>query len=139
MIEAIVGLKGSGKSSILVDEITAVATTKDTNVVCIEYGKRFNQNIPYQVRLIDITEYPVRDYRELLTFIAGVSAKDHDITHFYIDSLYKIAHSEDRAELEKFFNDLDNLTKNLVATFIITISDDPEAMPDNVKNAIRKD
>jgi len=33
MIEAIVGLKGSGKSSILVDEITDISNTKDTNVV----------------------------------------------------------------------------------------------------------
>ncbi|HHU52716.1 MAG TPA: hypothetical protein GXZ43_01365 [Clostridiaceae bacterium] len=137
MIEAIVGFKGSGKTSIMVDEITDVANTKDTNVVCIEYGKRFNQNIPYQVRLIDIAEYPVRNYRELLTFIAGVSAKDHDITHFYIDSLYKIAHSEDRKELEIFFNDLEDLTQNLAAKFVITISDDPDLMPDNVKRVIR--
>ncbi|MGB4610850.1 MAG: hypothetical protein ACOX3H_05760 [Saccharofermentanales bacterium] len=137
MIEAIVGSKGSGKTSIMVDEITNIANTKDTNVVCIEYGKRFNQYIPYQVRLIDITEYPVRNYRELLTFIAGVSAKDHDITHFYIDSLYKIAHSEDRIELEAFFDDLEDLTKNLAAKFIITISDNPDAMPDNVKKVIR--
>lgn len=137
MIEAIVGLKGSGKSSILVDEITDISNTKDTNVVCIEYGKRFNQNIPYQVRLIDITEYPVRDYRELITFIAGVSAKDHDITHFYIDSLYKIANSTKIDELEKFFDDLDELTKNMAATFIITISDDPDKMPENVKQVMR--
>ncbi|NLM18935.1 MAG: hypothetical protein GX217_02805 [Clostridiaceae bacterium] len=137
MIEAIVGFKGSGKTSIIVDEITNVANTQDTNVVCIEYGKRFNQNIPYQVRLIDITEYPVRNYRELLTFIAGVSAKDHDITHFYIDSLYKIARSEDRIELESFFNDLDDMTKNIAAKFVMTISDDPDAMPDNVKKAMR--
>ncbi|NLJ70010.1 MAG: hypothetical protein GX328_00900 [Clostridiaceae bacterium] len=137
MIEAIVGSKGTGKTSIIVDEITNVANTQDTNVVCIEYGKRFNQNIPYQVRLIDITEYPVRNYRELLTFIAGVSAKDHDITHFYIDSLYKIAHSEDIIELEKFFNDLTDMTNNMAAKFIITISDDPDAMPDNVKKVMR--
>ncbi|HHT24692.1 MAG TPA: hypothetical protein GXZ76_04115 [Clostridiaceae bacterium] len=137
MIEAIVGLKGSGKTSIIVDEITNVANTKDTNVVCIEYGKRFNQNIPYQVRLIDIAEYPVRNYRELLTFIAGVSAKDHDITHFYIDSLYKIANSEDRIELEKFFNDLEDMTKNIAAKFVITISDEPDAMPDNVRKVMR--
>lgn len=137
MIEAIVGLKGSGKTSIIVDEITNVANTKDTNVVCIEYGKRFNQNIPYQVRLIDIAEYPVRNYRELLTFIAGVSAKDHDITHFYIDSLYKIANSEDRIELEKFFNDLEDMTKNIAAKFVITISDEPDAMPDNIRKVMR--
>lgn len=137
MIEAIVGLKGSGKSSVLVDEITNVANIEDTNVVCIEYGKRFNQNIPYQVRLIDITEYPIEGYSELIAFIAGISAKDHDITHFYIDSLYKMANSEDIDELENFFDDLDKLTKNMAATFIVTISDEPEKMPDNVKKVMR--
>ncbi len=137
MIDAIVGFKGSGKTSTIVDEITKISKMEDTNVVCIEYGKRFNQNIPYQVRLIDITEYPVRNYRELLTFIAGVSAKDHDITHFYIDSLYKIANSKEIADLENFFNDLEELTENIPAKFTITISDDPEKMPDNVRRTMR--
>lgn len=137
MIEAVVGLKGSGKTSRIVDEINKVANAEDTNIVCIEYGKRFNQHIPYQVRLIDIREYPIKNYRELLTFIAGVSAQDHDITHFYIDSLYKIARSTDLVELEEFFDDLDLLTKNMVAKFTITISDNPEKMPENVKNVIR--
>lgn len=137
MIEAIVGLKGSGKTSRIVDEINRISHADDTNVVCIEYGKRFNQHIPYQVRLIDITEYPVENYRELLTFIAGVSAQDHDITHVYIDSLYKIANSKDLAELEEFFDDLDKMTKSMSAKFMITISDDPEKMPDNIKAVIR--
>ncbi len=137
MIEAVVGLKGSGKTSRMVDEISKISKKDDTNVVCIEYGKRFNQQIPYQVRLIDITEYPVQNYRELLTFIAGVSAQDHDITHVYIDSLYKIANSEDLDELEAFFNDLNELTKNMTAKFTITISDDPEKLPENVKAVIR--
>lgn len=137
MIEAVVGLKGSGKTSRMVEEISKVSKKDDTNVVCIEYGKRFNQQIPYQVRLIDITEYPVQNYRELLTFISGVSAQDHDITHVYIDSLYKIAHSTDLSKLEVFFNDLDELTKNMTAKFTITISDDPERLPENVKAVIR--
>ncbi|NLZ70896.1 MAG: hypothetical protein GX909_00135 [Clostridiaceae bacterium] len=137
MIEAVVGSKGSGKTSIIVDEINRVANSKDNNIVCIEYGKRFNQQIPYQVRLIDIMEYPVKTYRELLTFIAGVCAQDHDISHFYIDSLYKIANSTDIAALEVFFNDLNELTKNISAKFTITISDDPEKMPENVKKVMR--
>ncbi len=137
MIEAVVGLKGSGKTSKIVDEINKVSNTEDSNIVCIEYGKRFNQHIPYQVRLIDIREYPIQNYRELLTFIAGVSAQDHDITHIYIDSLYKIARSTDLEELEEFFNDLQDLTKNMVAKFTITISDDPKKMPSNVKNLMR--
>lgn len=137
MIEAVVRAQGFGKTSIIVDEINQVANDKDTNIVCIEHGKRFNHQIPYQVRLIDITEYPVENYRELLTFIAGVCAQDHDITHFYIDSLYKIAKSTDRSELEVFFDDLEQLTENIPAKFTITISDDPDKMPENVKKVSR--
>ena len=91
MVEAIVGLKGSGKTSLLVDEINRHAGDGSENLICIEHGRRMDRVIPYQVRLIDITEYPVCGYDQLLSFLAGMNAKDYDISHIYIDSIFKIA------------------------------------------------
>lgn len=138
MIDAIIGLKGSGKTSQLVDEINEKAARDDTNIVCIEYGRRFDRNIPYHVRLIDITEYPVNNYRELLAFIAGISAKDYDISHIYIDSIYKIAQDDDHDHLSVFFNDLHAFAEQIQADVTITISDEYELLPDNVKEFARK-
>ena len=90
MINAIVGHKGSGKTARIVKEITDASSRSDSNIVCIENGKRFDSVVPYTVRLIDIQEYPVSGFDELFAFIAGMNAKDYDISHIYIDSIYKV-------------------------------------------------
>lgn len=139
MIDAIVGPKGSGKTARLVREITHLSDEPESNIVCIEYGKRFDKQIPYTVRLIDVTEYPVASYAQLLSFIAGIAAKDYDITHIYIDSIYKVAHDDDLDHLDKFFKDLDDFAKNIGATVTITISDDLEHLPETVQKFARPD
>ncbi len=139
MIDAIVGQKGSGKTSKLVDEINVKAQNNDVNIVCLEYGKRFDRQIPYQVRLIDVTEYPVNSYAELLSFIAGISAKDYDISHFYIDSIYKVANDDCKDCLSKFFSDLSSFSEKSSINFTITISDAVENLPENVQQVVRKD
>ncbi|MDO5734682.1 MAG: hypothetical protein Q4P08_06105 [Eubacteriales bacterium] len=138
MIDAIIGPKGSGKTAKLVSEITAKSEEPESNIVCIEYGKRFDKQIPYQVRLIDVTEYPVQSYAQLLSFIAGIAAKDYDITQIYIDSIYKVAQDDDKEHLSQFFTDLAEFAKNIGAQVTITISDELEALPENVKSFMRE-
>lgn len=133
MIEAIVGHKGSGKTARIVQEITEAAQHPDNNIVCIEYGKRFDRNLPYMVRLIDIQEYPVHGYGELLSFIAGINAKDYDITHIYIDSIYKVAGVDDPASLAEFTRELNDFFAARKVKVVLTISEDPENIPEDVK------
>ena len=101
MIKVIVGGKGTGKTARLVDDLNTQATSDAANVVCIEYGQRLDRMVKYKIRLIDITEYPVTGYDELLSFIAGISAKDYDLTHIYIDSISKISGDSDFVKLEQ--------------------------------------
>ena len=88
MINLIIGKKGSGKTSKMVDDLNARAVDQAQNVICIEYGRRLDRNVKYQIRLIDISEYPVTGFDNLLSFISGICAKDYDITHLYIDSIF---------------------------------------------------
>ena len=76
MIKVIVGSKGSGKTARLVDDLNAQAMSDATNVVCIEAGRRLDRLVKYQIRLTDITEYPVHGYREMLSFIDEISEKE---------------------------------------------------------------
>ncbi|MDO5737745.1 MAG: hypothetical protein Q4P65_00640 [Eubacteriales bacterium] len=138
MIDVVVGPKGSGKTAKLVAEITKHADEQENNIVCIEYGRRFDRQIPYQVRLIDITEYPVNSYRELLSFIAGITAKDYDITRIYIDSIYKVASESDPDKLDQFVKELSEFAEQIEVAFTITISDEVENLPDTVVKNMRQ-
>lgn len=133
MIEAIVGLKGSGKTARIVQEITEAAQHQDNNIVCIEFGKRFDHSLPYTVRLVDIQEYPVQGYGELLAFIAGINAKDYDITHIYIDSIYKVASVEDPVGLAEFTRKMNDFFSRRKVKVVLTISEDPDNIPEDVK------
>ncbi|MBP8989369.1 MAG: hypothetical protein KBG64_04015 [Clostridia bacterium] len=133
MIKVIVGSKGSGKTARLVDDLNMQAMNDANNIVCIEAGRRLDRLVKYQVRLIDITEYPVHGYRELLSFIAGISAKDYDITHVYIDSIYKVAGDDDPQHLAEFLRDLDAFAQKDHFDVMIILSAEPEQLPDDVR------
>jgi hypothetical protein len=133
MVKVIVGGKGSGKTSQLVDELNAQAYNDAADVVCIEYGDRLNRMVKYKIRLIDILEYPVKGYRELLAFIAGIYAEDYDLTHLYIDSITKVSGDSDLVHLEQFLRDLDKFSvkNNLNATIIL--SAELDSLPEGIR------
>jgi hypothetical protein len=122
MINLIIGTKGSGKTSQMVDDLNDHAMDHAQNVVCIERGRRLDRYVKYQIRLIDISEYPVSSFSQLLSFIAGICAKDYDITHIYIDSVFKVAQSESYEELERFLDDLNEFTKQQSFTIHVLLS-----------------
>ena len=122
MVKVIVGGKGSGKTARLVDDLNMQAFNDSSNVVCIQYGHRLDRLVKYKIRLVDIMEYPVSGYQELLSFLSGISAKDYDLTHIYIDSFYKVAGSRDLSQLESFLARLDEFAdrNSLNVTIILS-------------------
>jgi hypothetical protein len=129
MIKVIVGGKGSGKTARLVDDLNMQAMNESTNVVCIEAGRRLDRLVKYKIRLVDVTEYPVEGYQELLSFIAGISAKDYDLTHVYIDSIRKVSGDPDLAHLDRFLSQLDAFANKNNFSVMIILSADPSEVP----------
>ncbi|MCR5529653.1 MAG: hypothetical protein K6F49_10590 [Saccharofermentans sp.] len=132
MIKIIAGEKGTGKTARLVDDINTVAA-QDNNVVCIERGTRLDQLLKPNVRLVNMKEYPVSGYDQLLAFICGICSKDYDLTHIFIDSIYKVAEDSDVADLEKFITALDSFLKDSPITATIILSGKVDDLPESVK------
>ncbi len=135
MIKIIAGEKGTGKTARLVEDINNVATT-DNNVVCIEKNNRLDQLIKHSVRLVNIKEYPVKGYDQLLAFIGGICSKDYDLTHIYIDSIYKVAGDDSVANLEAFLNSLDQFLKDSPISIMIFLSGSIDSLTDGIKKYI---
>lgn len=132
MVKIIAGAKGSGKTARLVDEINQVAMS-DSNVVCVERGNRLDQLLKHSVRLINVKEYPVEGFDQLLAFIGGICSKDYDLTHIYIDSIAKVASCDDVSALSEFLGKLDAFLKDTPITATIVLSSSIEDLPDDVK------
>ena len=132
MIHVIMGLKGSGKTKKMIDSINEALATASGDVVCIEYGKKLTYDINYRARLVDSQEYAISNSDMLKGFLSGLHAGNFDISHVYIDNLYKTIGS-DRATGEEFVAWCDKFASVNNMNITITISDDPASASEDMK------
>ena len=103
MVKVIMGSRGSGKTKKMIDLVNKALTEEIGNVVCMEKGQNMRLNVKPSAKLIDVTEYPaVNGYDTLMAFINGIYAGNYDVTHVFIDSLYKIAACDDADQAGAF-------------------------------------
>ena len=132
MIKLIMGLKGSGKTKKLIDSINAALDQASGDVVCIEYGKKLTYDVNYRVRLVDSEEYAISNSDMLKGFLSGLHAGNFDITHVYIDNLYKTI-GTDRANGEAFVAWCAKFAETNNMNITITVSDDPALASEDIK------
>lgn len=130
MIKLITGKKGTGKTKILIDQINDAVNASNGNIVTVEKGSTIRYSISRKVRWCDTEYYNVEDYSTLYGFIAGLLASNYDITHVYIDGVFKIC-GRDYDSFGKVLDKLDALTGKDV-TVVFTVSADVEELPESV-------
>ena len=133
MIHVIMGLKGSGKTKKLLDSIHDAVAEAHGDVVCIEYGKKLTYDVTYKVRLVDSKEYGINSSEMLKGFISGLHAGNFDITHVFIDNLYKTIGN---AAGEEFVTWCAKFAAENNMEITMTISEDPAEAPAGIKQYI---
>ena len=124
MIHVIMGLKGSGKTKKLIDGINAAVAQASGDVVCIEYGKKLTYDVTYKVRLVDSQEYAINSVEMLKGFLSGMHAGNFDITHVFIDNLYKTI-GADLSAAEDFVAWAAKFAANNSMEITVALSEDP--------------
>ena len=130
MIHVIMGLKGSGKTKKLIDSIHDAVAEARGDVVCIEYGKKLTYDVTYKVRLVDSKEYGIKSPEMLKGFLSGLHAGNFDITHVFIDNLYKTIGN---AAGEEFVTWCAKFAAENNMEITMTISEDPAEAPEAIK------
>ncbi len=133
MVKLIIGGTGSGKTKEIVDQVNAAVKEGKGSVVCISRGNKLTFDISHDARLIDATDYPIKDYASLLGFVCGIHAGNYDITRVFIDSLYKIAGVKDVAQAEEFLNNLEKFSEKHSVNFTVAMSEDQTAITEGMK------
>ncbi len=132
MVKVIMGLKGSGKTKRLIDSINTAIKNETGSMVCIEKGSALTFDIDYRVRLIDAGEYEIGNYTFLKGFISGLHAGNFDITHIFIDGLYKLSGTKDTDETAAFLAWCEKFGAANNMEFTISISEDPAVLPESI-------
>ena len=132
MIHVIMGLKGSGKTKKLIDAVHSAVAEAHGDVVCIEYGKKLTYDVSYKVRLVDSKEYAISSSEMLKGFLSGLHAGNFDITHVFIDNLYKTI-GNDKAAGEAFIVWCAKFAADNNMNITISVSEDPANASETVK------
>ena len=133
MVRLITGEKGTGKTKKLIELINAAAAQEAGNVVCIEAEKAMTFDIHYHVRLIVASDYEVGSYEAMRGFISGLYAGNYDISHIFIDNLFKIVDGRSGHEAEAFLNWLDRFSNSHGVRFTVSASVSPGDVTDGMQ------
>ena len=126
-MQLIVGVKGTGKTKALIDQVNKAASETDGVAICVEYGRKLTFDIQYHARLVDAKEYGINDAEKLYGFICGMLACNYDITEIFIDSALKIC-GDDIAAFEDFVVALDKVVSPHNVECVITASVEQSAL-----------
>ena len=133
MVRLIMGANGAGKTKQLIELVHSSVESETGSVVCIEPNRDMTYDISYNVRLVTASEYNVNSFECLRGFICGLYAGNYDISHIFIDNLFKITGGECNQAADDFLNELDRFSNATGVKFTISVSGDPALATDGMQ------
>ena len=135
MLKLIIGVKGTGKTKVLIDMVNSALAATNGDVVCIEKGAQLRFDIKPAARLVNSEEYLINDASALYGFIAGMLASNHDVTDLFVDGTLRIC-KRDMAAFEELLVKLDSLLEKIDVNVTLTVSMPAEEVTDTIRKYI---
>lgn len=133
MIKIYIGLKGCGKTKKLIDAVNDAINIEKGNVVCITEGNRLMHDIDRSARLVDTENFDIANFDMFTGLLAGIIAQDFDVTHIFIDSVFKSVPGESMENIDSFVNALEKLETKFNVSFTLMISAEESSATELVK------
>lgn len=133
MIQIICGDKGKGKTKVMLQRANEMAMLSNGSIAYLDKSSKHMYELNNNIRLINVTEYPVNSYEGFIGFVSGILSGNHDMEVIFFDSFLKISGLEE-ADITDAINTLERLSKNV--TFILSVSMDETKIPDSIKDKI---
>ena len=135
MIQVIAGKKGSGKTKLIIDMANKATQDSKHDIVFIDDDNRYMFDLRHEVRFVNAGEYNLLSDQMFMGFLIGAVAQNFDVGLILIDAFTKLIKSE-LSTTEWFFERLEALSEKHSVDFILSISEDPELLPDFIKKYV---
>lgn len=137
MVKFICGEKGTGKSKKLI--VMANEHREDINgdIVFIEAGQKHMFDLHRNIRFINAMEFDIEDIESFHGFLCGVIANNYDIEKVFVDGLYEIFDLDFKIYPE-LINKLEKISDRFNTDFILTMSNNPKDVPEELRKYILK-
>lgn len=136
MIKIHIGLKGSGKTPKLIQAVNAAIDIEKGNVVCITEGNRLMHDISNKARLVNTESFDIENMDMFEGLICGIIAQDYDVTHIFIDSIFKSVPSASMADFDAFVKKLEKFEEKFDVSFTIMVSAEASEAGENTAKYI---
>lgn len=133
MVELLIGKKGTGKTKKLIEKVNTAAAVANGNVVFISTNTTQNMyDVKSSVRMVDTSEFNIQSYNEFFGFICGLVSGNFDITHIFVDGIFKIV-DDTLNGFDDFLHKVDEMGKKFNISFEISVSIDTSDAPEYIK------
>ena len=130
MVYLITGPRGSGKTQQIIELANEKVKTTNGNVVLIKKSHRDTSSVNFNIRAICMADYSdITTLEELVGFLYGMVAGNHDIETIFIDGVLKqVDISVD--SLPVFLQKISKISKDNSIEFYISVSLEKDKIPD---------
>lgn len=136
MVKILAGEKGEGKTKKLINMANDAVKIANGVVVYIDDDSRHIYDLNHKVRFVEVREFPLVNYRELVGFIYGILSQNNDIEQIYIDGIYKVVEKLDKEDIIKLMTKLKTISKNYSIEFIISANTNPADLPKEISDLL---
>ena len=136
MVQILAGEKGEGKTKKLLDMANHEAKTGHGCVVYIDDDSRHIYDLDHAVRFVEVAEFPLANYRELIGFIYGILSQNSDINKIYIDGIFKIVQKLDSEDIIKLVAKFKAIGDKYGIDFICTANTLPADLPKEIADVL---
>jgi len=130
MIKVVYGTKGIGKTKYLIEDVHQIIDDCKGAIVFIATGNELVTGLRHEIRLVNISDFPIKNLCAFYGFISGLIAANYDIMAIYVDRLDLIA--EDDQSYGEFFEKIRGLHDKFNIRFVFSVSGSIKNIPDDV-------
>ncbi len=134
MVEIISGVKGKGKTKILIQKVNDDIKLTHGTIVYLDKNNKHMYELSNRIRLIVVPDYKISNCDMFLGFIAGIVSQDHDLDKIYLDSFLTIAKID--GNLEPTIKKLQEISEEFQVDFVISASIDKEDLPEDLQSLV---
>lgn len=135
MVRMIIGDNGKGKSKVLLEKVNNDVKEILGNVVFLDSSTKHMYELNNKIRLINVSEYLVKNSDMFLGFLSGIISQDHDLQQMYFDNFLELANCSVE-DLSKVVTDLEVISEKFGVDMYLSVSTSKGAVPEEIKDRV---
>ena len=138
MVRLIVGNKGKGKTTEILAKANEAIKEATGSVVYLDKSSKHMYDLHRNIRLIDVSRFPITNSEQFVGFVCGIISQDHDLQEMYLDGFLKCAKlgEDDIDVINATITELDAVSTAFNIDFYISASIDVESLVPALKEKV---